>query len=92
MQLHTAHIYSPSGDIVAIWTGGPYIQVHSGADDQAMELINLLEIPQEEFFFPTSAEEMTKFVVDWLCEYRGVDDITGSRCETLIYTGPAWDD
>lgn len=92
MQLHTAHIYSPGGDIVAIWTGGPYIQIHRGEDDQAMDLINLLEYQQEDFFIPASGEEMTQFVVEWLREYRGVDDITGSRCETMNYVGPAWDE
>lgn len=79
---YVGHIKADSGDITVEWSGGPYIEIYTGDDDVASEIINVWDYEKDKPFVKPKGREMCHYAARWLHKERGIKDIRGFYFET----------
>lgn len=83
-MLLIGRIFADSGDMTVAWTGGPYIDIYMGADeDVPTETINVWDYEKDRPFVKRRAKDMCQFVVRWLQRERDITDIQGFGYRTV---------
>jgi hypothetical protein len=80
------------GEIRAIWRGGPYVELFTGADDTAKDVINVWDYKTDEPRIPREAAALAKCVKEWLWEMeRGIEFETMRLTETMSVSEADWE-
>ena len=80
------------GPIRAVWHGGQYIELFTGDDDSAKDVINVWDYQTNSPRIATNAEAMAKCVREWLWEMeRGINFETMRLSETTDFSETDWE-
>lgn len=91
LMFYIAHIYAESGNINAVWSGGPYIDIYMGDEDVPRETINVWDYEKDKPFIKQSGKELCVYLVRWIRDYLDVKDIRGYRFEQVSEESPSFE-